>query len=114
MDNVAKINVELEAEDSLGVLLKRIRVELPVRGDLRKQAKTIVERLTYLDTLKVIEVDGVSDAALIRSEKPAADGFTEVVLRGGTSIVVERRGAPLHISRQTLSRLTSDLEKIGA
>ena len=34
MDNEARIDVELEAEDTLGVLLKRIRVELPMKGDL--------------------------------------------------------------------------------
>ena len=110
MDNEAKVDVELEAEDTLGVLLKRIRVELPKKGDLRKQAKSIVENLTYLDALKVIEVDGVSDAALIRSAKPAPEGFTEVILRGGNSIVVERRGAPLHISKATLERLIKDLQ----
>src|SRR5580765_6996023 len=110
MDNEVKVDVELEAEDTLGVLLKRVRVELPRKGDLRKQAKLVIEKLTYLDDLRLIEVDGVSDAVLIRSAKPAPEGFTEVILRNGNSLVIERKGAALHISRATLDRLIKDLQ----
>ena len=115
MDNESvKIKVELEAEDTLGVLLKRVHVELPTtRVDLRKQATALVERLSYLDTLKVLEVDGISNAALIRSEKPTDEGFTEIIIRGGNSISLERRGAALHISRKILERLTTDLSNSG-
>ena len=108
LDNV-KIHVELDAEDTLGALLRRVRVETDRPGDLRKQAKAVVERLSYVDDLKLLEVDGVSHAALIRSAKPTDEGYTEVILRGGTSIVLERRGSPLHLSRKNLERLTTDL-----
>jgi hypothetical protein len=110
MDKEARIDVELEAEDTLGVLLKRIRVELPGKGDLRKQAKSIVENLSYLDPLKMIEMDPVSEAALIRSVKPSPEGFTEIILRGGNSITLERKGKSLHISRPNLERLIEDLK----
>jgi len=110
MDNETKVEVELEAEDTLGVLLKRIRVEMPRKGDLRNQAKMVIEKLAYLDDLKLIEVDGVSDAVLIRSAKPSPEGFTEIILRNGNSLVIERKGAALHISRATLERLVKHLQ----
>ena len=50
----------------------------------------------------MIEMDPVSEAALIRSVKPTPEGFTEIILRGGNSITLERRGKSLHISRPNL------------
>jgi len=110
----AKAQVELQAADTLGVLLKRVQVDFErvptdVAGTLRKQASAIVERLNYIDTLKVIEVDGMSHAVQIRSAKPANEGFIEIILRAGRSISFERRGSPLHISRTQLDRLINDL-----
>jgi len=97
MDNLndhVKIEAELEAEDTLAVLLKKIRVESTrTGGDLRKQATGLVDRLSYLETLRLLEVDNVSNAALIRSAKPTDEGFTEIILRGGNSVSVERRGS---------------------
>src|SRR5437773_3574516 len=73
MDDV-KITTDIEATDQLGMLVRRIQVESPRKGDLRKQAAAIVEKVTYLGwELKVIEVDGVSDAVQIRSKKPAEE-----------------------------------------
>ena len=128
MDNVheamidgIRVTTELEAEDSLAVLLKRVRFEgLAPRGSLRpvleKQARSIVDNVTYLDgELSLIEVDGVSNAVQIRSKKPtrpAADAearFVEVVLRDGNTITVEARGAALHVSRENYNRLLKDL-----
>src|SRR5437867_4122072 len=116
MDNVHQTNIdgisvrtELEAEDSLAVLLKRIRLEgppprVPVRALLEKQARAIVEKVTYLDgELSLIEIDGVSNAVQIRSKKPITEGsgtrFGEIILRNGNLITVEARGAALHVSR---------------
>jgi len=77
MDEV-KITTDIEATDQLGMLLKKVTVEALRKGDLQKQAKTIVDKITYLGCeLKVIEVDGVSKAVQIRSKKPAEDGFIE-------------------------------------
>ena len=99
MDEV-KITTDIEAADQLGMLVRRIQVESPRKGDLRKQAAAIVEKVTYLGwELKVVEVDGVSDAIQIRSRKPAEDGFVEVFLRHGNHLSLERKGAPLHISK---------------
>jgi len=108
-----KITTDIEATDQLGMLVRRIQVQAPRKGDLRKQAAAIVERVTYLGSeLKVIEVDGVSDAVQIRSKKPAEDGFVEVILRQGHYLSLERKGTPLHISKGDFERLIRDLKEI--
>jgi hypothetical protein len=112
MDDI-KITTDIEASDQLGMLVRRVRVESPHKGDLRKQAAAVVEKITYLGSeLKLIEVDGVSDAAQIRSKKPAEDGFVEVILRGGNYLSLERKGSPLHISKGDFERLIRDLKEI--
>jgi hypothetical protein len=112
MDEV-RVTAEIEAADQLGMLLKRIQVDAPQTGDLRKQAAAIVEKIDYLGCeLKVIEVDGVSNAVQIRSRKPAKDGYIEIILRGGNYVSLERIGAPLHISKMDYERLIADLKTI--
>ena len=112
MDEI-KITTDIEATDQLGMLVRRIQMEAPLKGDLRKQAAAIVEKLTYLGSeLKVIEVDGLSDAVQIRSKKPLEDGFLEVVLRRGNYLCLERKGAPLHISKSDFEKLIRDLKEI--
>jgi hypothetical protein len=112
MDDV-KITTDIEASDQLGMLVRRIQAESASKRDLRKQAAAIVEKITYLGTeLKVIEVDGVSEAVQIRSKKPAEDGYIEVVLRRGNYVSLERKGAPLHISKRDFERLIQDLKEI--
>jgi hypothetical protein len=112
MDDV-KITTDIEASDQLGMLVRRVQAESAHKGDLRKQATAIVEKITYLGTeLKVIEVDGVSDAVQIRSKKPAEDGYVEVVLRGGNYLSLERKGSALHISKGDFERLIRDLKEI--
>ena len=129
MDNVHQTNIdgisvrtELAAEDSLAVLLKRIRLEgppprVPVRALLEKQARAIVEKVTYLDgELSLIEIDGVSNAVQIRSKKPITEGsgtrFGEIILRNGNLITVEARGAALHVSRENYNRLLETLARL--
>ncbi len=110
MDDV-KITTDIEATDQLGMLLRRVQLHALRAGDLRKQAAAVVEKITYLGTeLKVIEVDGVSNAVQIRSKKPAEDGFVEVILRGGNYLALERKGAPLHISKGDFEKLIRDLQ----
>src|SRR5262245_15613568 len=112
MDEI-KVTAEIEATDQLGMLLKRVQVEAPRTGDLRKQAAAIVEKIDYLGCeLKVIEVDGVSNAVQIRSSKVVPDGFIEIVLRAGSFLSLERKGAPLHISKADYERLIRDLKEI--
>ena len=112
MDDI-KVTTDIEASDQLGMLVRRIQVEAPVKGDLRKQAAAIVEKVSYLGSeLKVIEVDGLSDAVQIRSKKPAEDGFLEIVLRRGNYLSLERKGAPLHISKGDFEKLIRDLKGI--
>src|SRR5438067_7626057 len=112
MDEV-KVTTDIEATDQLGMLVRRIQVEALRKGDLRKQATAVVEKITYLGSeLKVIEVDGVSDAVQIRSKKAAEDGFVEVILRHGNYLSLERKGAPLHISKGDFERLIRDLKEI--
>jgi hypothetical protein len=110
MDEI-KVTADIEASDQLGMLVKRVQLESPVQGDLRKQAAAIVEKIDYLGCeLKVIEVDGMSRAVQIRSKKPAPDGFIEVILRRGDYLSLERKGAPLHISKSDFDRLVNDLK----
>jgi hypothetical protein len=112
-----KVRVELEAADQLGMLLKRIEIEGPARKGpveaiLRKQAAAIVEKVTCAGELKVIEVDGFSDAVQIRSKKPQTDGYVEVILRNGNFISLARKPAALHISKGDFQRLVNDLGSI--
>ena len=126
MDNVHETSIngisvrtELEAEDTLAVLLKRINLQGPVRKTpirplLEKQAHTIIDKVTYLDgELSLIEVDAVSNAVQIRSKKPtpaeSSVRFVDIVLRNGTQITVEARGAALHVSRENYDRLLETL-----
>jgi len=107
------VTAEIEAQDQLGMLVRRIEVRSLRPGDIRKQAASIVQKIDYLGCeLKVIEVDGVSNAVQIRSKKPTADGFIEVVLRGGTFLSFERRGKALHIARSDYDKLVHDLKEI--
>jgi hypothetical protein len=107
-----KVTADIEATDQLGMLLRKLQVESPVQADLRKQAAAIVEKIDYLGCeLKMIEVDGVTKAVQIRSKKAAPDGFIEVILRGGNSVSLERKGAPLHISKGDFDRLVRDLKE---
>src|SRR5262245_27669666 len=111
MDDI-KITADIEATDQLGMLVKRLQLEGP-RGDLRKQAAAIVDKIDYLGCeLKVIEVDGVSNAVQIRSKKPMAEGFIEVILRDGNYLSLERKGEALHLSKGTYERLLRDLKAI--
>ena len=112
MDEV-KVTTNIEATDQLGMLVRSVEIEAPLKGDLRKQTAAIIEKITYLGSeLKLIEVDGVNDAAQIRSKKPAEDGFIEVVLRRGNYLRLERKGSPLHISKGDFDRLVRDLKEI--
>ena len=107
-----KVTADIEATDQLGMLLRKVQVESPVQTDLRKQTAAIVEKIDYLGCeLKLIEVDGVAKAVQIRSKKAAPDGFIEVILRGGNSVSLERKGAPLHISKGDFDRLIRDLKE---
>jgi hypothetical protein len=106
------VQIELEAADTLGMLLKTVRLDSVRRPEnvqeaLRKQATALVENLTFIDEFKVIEVDGISHAVQVRSAKPTAEGFSEIVLRGGYSIAFERRGSALHIAKKAFERLTT-------
>ncbi len=112
MDEV-KMTTDIEATDQLGMLVRRIQMESPNKGDLRKQAAAVVEKITYLGPeLKLVEVDGVSDAVQIRSKKASDDGFVEVILRRGNYLSLERKGSPLHISKGDFDKLIRDLKEI--
>lgn len=112
MDEV-KVTTDIESADLLGMLVRRIQLESPRKGDLRKQAEAVVEKITYLGSeLKVIEVDGVSNAVQIRSRKPAEDGYVEIILRGGNFLSLERKPAALHISKGDFEKLVRELTEI--
>jgi hypothetical protein len=111
------IKADLEAEDTLAVRLKGLRVEGaprtgPIREVLEKQARTIVKDVNYLDgELALIEVDGGANAVQIRTKKPSEAGkFVEVILRGGNSISVEGRGGAVHVSRENYEKLKDTLK----
>lgn len=111
MDEI-NVTADIEASDQLGLLLRKVTLESPRRGNLKNQAQAIVDRITYLGTeLKVIEVDGVSNAVQIRSKKPT-DGYVEVILRGGNYLSLERKPTSLHISKGDYERLIKELSEI--
>jgi len=85
----------------------------PAKATFASRRPPSSKKVTYLGwELKVVEVDGVSDAVQIRPKKPAEDGFVEVVLRRGNHLSLERKGAPLHISKGDFERLIRDLKEI--
>jgi hypothetical protein len=110
-----RVKVDLEAEDTLAVRLQSLHVEgpapaQPARQILERQARTITDEVTYLDgPLGVVEVDGVSNAVQIRTKKPDAGRFVEVVLRGGNSIDLDARGGAVHVARENYDRLVDTL-----
>ena len=112
-----KIHIDVENADSLGLLLCHTRLESPrkpsnVPAALRRQAEVAVERLAFLDDLKVIEVDGIANAVQIRSRTPRDGVFTEVVLRGGDVLTLERRNASLHLPKQDFPKLLDCLAQV--
>jgi hypothetical protein len=112
MDEV-KVTTDIEAMDLLGMLVRKIQLESPHKGDLRKQAREVVDRITYLGgELKVIEVDGVSNAVQIRSKKADNGCYIEVILRGGNLLSLERKSQALHISKADFERLIRELTEI--
>jgi hypothetical protein len=112
MDEV-KVTTDIEATDQLGMLMRRVQIDSPRKGDLQRQAAAVVEKITYLGCeLKIIEVDGLSPAVQIRSKKPGQDGYIEVILRGGNHLSLERKGAPLLLSKADFDRLIRDLKEI--
>src|SRR5262245_42610235 len=105
------VKIDLEAEDTLAVRLRTLSVEGPrreiaVRETLQHQTSAILDKVTYLEGgLALIEVDGVSEAVLIRSQKPVEGRFVQIVLRNGNSIHLESRGGAIHLSRENYERL---------
>jgi hypothetical protein len=106
------VKVELEAEDKLAVRLKSLQVDgPPVKGSTREALERqthaiLAEASIFEGGLALLEVDGVSNAVLLRSPKPAEGRFVEVILRNGTSIKVEARGGAIHLSREKYEKLT--------
>jgi hypothetical protein len=122
MDNIReqdvdgiRVKVELEAEDTLAVKLMSVLAEGPapggpVRQVMERQARTIVEQVNYLQgDLTVIEVDGVAEAVQIRSKKPEAGRFVEVILRHGNVITVEARGGSVLVAKDNYDKLVDTL-----
>ena len=108
-----KVTADVKSTDQPIMIVNKIEIEALRSGDLRNQATAIVEKINYLGCeLKVIEVDGVSNAVQIRSSKPAADGFIEIVLRGGKSLSFEKKGEPLRLAKSDYEKLLRDLKQI--
>jgi hypothetical protein len=111
MRDDVKVRVDLEAEDTLAVRLRTLSVEGPaletsVRDTLQRQTRAILDKVTWLEGgLALIEVDGISSAVLLRSQKPEEGRFVQIVLRNGNSIQVEARGGAVHLSRENYEKL---------
>jgi hypothetical protein len=66
--------------------------------------------VNYLDgELGVIEVDGTSNAVQIRTRKPEAGKFIEVILRNGNKITVEARGGSVLVAKENYDKLVDTL-----
>ena len=111
MRNDVNVKVNLEAEDTLAVRLKSLEVkadwtEGSVRETLQRQTRAILERATLIEGgLALIEVDGVSNAVLLRSPKPIEGKFVQVVLRNGTSVELEAHGGSVLLARENYEKL---------
>ena len=111
MRNEVQVKVNLEAEDTLAVLLKSLEVkadwaEAPIRQTLERQTRAILDKAFLLDGgLALLEVDGVSNAVLMRSPKPNNGRFVQVVLRNGNSIELDVHGGTVHMARENYEKL---------
>lgn len=112
------VTVELEAEDTLAVRLQSLHVKgpnatTPARETLERQARAILGVGTCFEGgLALIEVDGVSNAVLMRSPKPADGRFVQVVLRDGNSIRLEAHGGAIHLSRENYDKVRGVFEEL--
>ena len=110
------ITVELEAEDTLAVKLTSLTVKgptvaAPARETLERQAKAILAIGTCFEGgLALLEVDGVSNAVLMRSPKPTDGRFIQVVLRDGDSARLEAHGGAAHLSRENYEKVRDCFE----
>ena len=111
MRNEVQVKVNLEAEDTLAVLLKSLEVkadwaETPIRQTLERQTRAILDKAFLLEGgLALLEVDGVSNAVLMRSPKPNDGRFVQVVLRNGNSIELDVHGGTVHMARENYEKL---------
>jgi len=112
MRDDVKVDAVLEAEDTLAVRLKSLSVTGPrkdgaIREILQRQTRAILDGgAGYFEGgLALIEVDGTSNAALIRSSKPSDGRFVQIVLRNGDSIQLETVGGAAHLSRENYEKL---------
>ena len=114
------ITVELEAEDTLAVRLTSLTVKgpkvvTPARETLERQAKAILAIGTSFEGgLALLEVDGVSNAVLMRSPKPTEGRFVQIVLRDGNSIRLEAHGGAIHLSRENYEKVREVFEGLLA
>ena len=120
MRNDVNVKVNLEAEDTLAVRLKSLEVkadwtEGSVRETLERQTRAILDKASLIEGgLALIEVDGVSNAVLLRSPKPSEGKFVQVVLRNGNSIELEAHGGSVHLARENYERLLGVLTGLFA
>jgi hypothetical protein len=111
-----KVEAILEAEDTLAVRLKSLRLSGPrpdgaTRDVLQRQTRAILaEADRFEGGLSLIEVDGVSNAVLMRSSKPPDGRYVQVVLRNGDSIELETVGGAAHLSRENYEKLLGVLQ----
>ena len=116
MRDDVKITVDLEAEDTLAVKLKSLRLQgpkvtVPARQVLERQTRGVLDVAGCFDGgLSLLEVDGVSNAVLLRTPKPTEGRFVEVVLKNGNSIHVEARGGAAHLSRENYEKVLEKFE----
>lgn len=114
------VTVELEAEDTLAVRLTSLSIKgskaaAPVRETLERQTKAILGLSACFEGgLSLIEVDGVSNAVLMRSPKPIEGRFVQAVLRDGDSARLEAHGGATHLSRENYERVREVFEALLA
>jgi hypothetical protein len=116
MRDDVKITVDLEAEDTLAVKLKSLRLQgpktnVPERQVLERQTRGVLDVAGCFDGgLSLLEVDGVSNAVLLRTPKPSEGRFIQVVLRNGDSIQVDAHGGATHLSRENYEKVLEKFE----
>jgi hypothetical protein len=126
-----ELRLTADRADELGCKVWEMRLgrAVPVTGNdpaaLRAWAERAADRVTgLLEPLRLVEVDGQRDEALLRSEQPAQRDeqlyYYEVVLKGRGEADVRRYQAsqqpgsrreqvPFALTHEAIAKLTSDL-----
>jgi hypothetical protein len=95
-DTGRALRVTADRNDELGTLAWEVSLKRPLQASesVRSWAERCAERVTGLDPLALLEVDGSRDEAMLRSSKPTRRGdsqyYYELMLKGTSEAKLRR------------------------